>query len=248
MVSLHDIIAHKNKELTSSTSNWKAFRETFSWKKAKVLAEVKLASPTYDLSKEVSAKDLMGRYHSQLEICAYSILIDQTYFSWDIRRIEIAKEQKKLVLFKEFVKEKRQIEWAFYYWYDALLLLVKILSEVECLEYVHHCLDRNIYPIIEVDNEEDLVHLFDVCEKNDLSKKVWIWVNARNLSTMEIDISKHMRFAQKYAEQFKKNHMFAFSWVNEIKETQKYTWYYDGVLIWTSFVHKYHDLKHWKKE
>jgi indole-3-glycerol phosphate synthase len=79
------------------------------------------------------------------------------FFGGSIGNIELVRDTRKPTLFKEFVYTTQQIDGANYYGYDAVLLIKKIFSNTEELKkLVVYCLEKNIEPLIEVDNQADL--------------------------------------------------------------------------------------------
>lgn len=164
-------------------------------------------------------------------------MIDKKYFSWDINLWKIFKEKfKKPIFFKEFVIDKRQIDWASYFWYDALLLIKRVLDKQELIDLVIYTLSKEIYPIIEVDNIDDFEEILILSNSYDF----WIAINSRNLETMEIDKNIHFKIFEKYKEKLKKKYLFAFSWINNLEEINNYKWKFNWVLIWSYFMKNIH--------
>lgn len=236
---LDDIVSHKQQERIIFTPSWNRFKETFKNKQADVIAEVKVASPSFDLSDKVDVKKLIKRYGTQDRIKAMSILIDEKYFSWDITRAHMAKRRNKPLFFKEFIIEEAQIDGANYFWYDWCLILKKILTDEQSISLTKYALSKNIYPIIEVDNRTDLETVFGWCSHERWWCNVWIWLNCRNLWTMKLDPSVHMAYAQEYKKEYQHHTMFAFSGLSSLDESLEYRWSYDWVLIGTGLVKEF---------
>ena len=137
----------------------------------------------------------------------------------------------KPVLFKEFILDKKQIDWAKYYWYDAILLIKKILNDKDIIEFINYANNQNIFPIVEIDNEKDLNLILEF----DTNIDFWIALNARNLSTMKINQNFHFEIYNKYKTILKDKILFAFSWI-ESKHTKKYKNKFNWVLIGTDFM------------
>lgn len=231
---LDEITYNKRKELDWIKSDKDLFKKVFANKNASIIWEIKLSSPSNkDLAKWKNLDLIMDYYWTNKEIKAISNLIDKKYFSWDINRWPIFKEKyKKPIFFKEFIVDKKQIDGASYFWYDALLLIKRILKNNTLKEFINYTLDKNIYPIVEVDNEKDLKEIIKLSNSLDF----WISINSRNLSTMQIDNNSHINFYDKYKQNLDQKITFAFSWINNLKDTKKYKHKYNWVLIWTYFM------------
>lgn len=258
MSILNSIIANKKSELKTYSSNWNIFANTFKSKSANVIWEIKLASPSFDYSKKIDLEKIIKFYWTNGQIKWISILIDEKFFKWDINRIQLIKKFKKPILFKEFVIDEKQIDWAFYHWYDWLLLIKRILSDKKLKELLEYTLEKWIFPIVEVDNEKDLKSVLKFSNshsgltriKSPLSRhserneesipySFWIALNSRNLSTMTINKNFHFEMYEKYKKEFNKKIVFAFSGIKDLNEAKKYEWKFNGVLIGKGLVEKF---------
>ena len=152
--TLKEIIKNKGEEITQSRSNKDLFQKIFEKKTASIIGEVKIASPSYDYSELIEYTEIIDAYLEATNIKAISILIDKKFFQWDITRIKYLKEKwNKPTLFKEFIMSTSQIDWASYYWYDSVLLMKKTLAPSKLESFTKYSFDKNIFPIIEVDNK-----------------------------------------------------------------------------------------------
>ena len=234
---LAHILATKQTERSHIRSDRNHFRTVFQWKNAKIIGEIKPKKPLSE--KFCEASDIAEKLLANPHIAGFSILIDETFFGWDIRNIKLVRATWKPTLFKEFVYETAQIDWASYYGYDAVLLIKKIFDSPLLLGeglgegsdmagLVNYCLSKNIEPLIEVDNESDL----DEVLRNFSPEEISIGINCRNLDTMEIDRKKHFDF---WRDELQKYHTLALSGITDFAQVNKYRWKYDGVLIGTLF-------------
>lgn len=233
MSILDDIVAHKRASLAQKKSNAMRWEKLFGdrtnpW----IIAEIKLASPSFDLTESVDYDALVHYYCTDERIRGISILIDEAYFAGDIRRIDDIVDSSKPVLFKEFVIDSRQIDGASYYGYDGILLLARVLSDDELEALASYALEKNIMPFIEVDNRGDLERILWL----DALSRCVLWVNCRDLWTMEIDPAKHFSLIAWYEQQLEERVIFALSGVASFDDLPRYEGVYNGVLIWTSFV------------
>lgn len=231
---LDEIIKNKQKELSLFTSDKEKFKKIFSDKKASIIWEIKLASPKFDYSKNINLDKLMSFYWNNNKIKAVSNLIDSKYFSWDIKRGMLFKSiYNKPIFFKEFVIDKKQIDWASYFWYDAILLLERCLSNDKMLvEFIKYSNSKNIYPIVEVDNEEWFSRILNIWYDLDF----WIAINSRNLWNMKIDRNVYFDLYEKFKKNLWNRLVFAFSWIENLEQVSEYEWKCNWVLIWTYFI------------
>lgn len=230
---LQKIVENKIQELDSKKSNWQKFKEIFAEKNANIIWEIKVASPKFDYSKEINIEKVFEFYWENKEIKAISNLIDVSFFSWDINRWKIFKQKyNKPIFFKEFVVSKTQIDWANYFGYDAILLLERVLTEKELIEFVKYSNSKNIFPIIEVDTEIWLEKILN------LNLDCGIAINCRNLWTMEIDREKHFSIIKNYENKLKDKLVFAFSWIDNLKQVKEYKNIFNWVLVGSYFMNK----------
>lgn len=236
---LDKIVNSKKIYLDKYRSNKDLFKSAFIEKKANLIWEIKLASPKFDYSKEIDLEWLIDFYSNNNKISAISNLIDEKYFSWDIKNIKkINKWCSKPVFFKEFIIDKKQIDGASYYWYDWLLLIERILDDDDLIEFLKYSNWKNIFPIIEVDTYiwmKRVLHL-----KTDF--EFWIAINSRNLGTMEIDTKKHFLIYDKYKDLLSDKIVFAFSWIDNLDNISDYVWRFNWVLVGTYFMEQFKNI------
>ena len=242
MDTLERIVLNKRRELKKVRSDFNRFKQIFSKKEASVIWEIKLASPKFDYSQKINLKEVFDFYWNEKNIKAVSVLIDEKYFFGDIERgYNFKRIYDKPIFFKEFIIDKRQIDWASYFWYDGILLLKRVLSTEKIKELIEYSLEKDIFPIIEVDNEKDLEKVFNISPvlNKDWLIRWWIGINCRNLWTMEIDRNRHFDIYDKYKNELDDRIVFAFSWIDDLEQVKDYKWKYNGVLIGTTFMKRF---------
>jgi len=234
MTILDKIIKNKKQELEEKKSNWEKFKKIFEQKNANLIAEIKLASPKFDYSNNIDLEKVFKFYWENKDIKAISNLIDESFFAWDITRWKNFKQKyNKPIFFKEFVISKTQIDWASYFGYDAILLLERCLTEKELIEFSEYAIQKNIFPIIEIDTEIGLEKVLN------LNLNCWIAVNCRNLWNMEIDRKKHFSIIKNFENKLESILLFAFSWIDDLEQVKEYKWIYNGVLVGSYFMEKF---------
>jgi len=248
---LQKIVENKKQELENNKSNWQKFKKIFKEKNANIIWEIKIASPKFDYSDEINLEKVFEFYWKNNDIKAISNLIDEKYFSGNINRWKIFKQKyDKPIFFKEFVVSKTQIDWANYFGYDALLLLARVLDEEKLIEFIDYTNSKNIFPIVEVDCEEEMGRVLNIGEKIESEKSgypqgaplqdFWIAINCRNLWNMEIDRKKHFSIIKKFENKLKDKIIFAFSWIDNLEQVKEYRWIFNGVLVGSYFMESPH--------
>ena len=242
MNHLTTIISAKHAEVTSIKGSWENFRSLFSQKTASIIGEVKPFSPNNP--SIWNAEELIAKCCADARIKAISVLIDEAKFWWDVRRInKIRAQSDKPVLYKEFVIDKKQIDQAASFWYDAVLLIYRVFNQSNLSkiyggssdymkELMQYCRDRGIEPVVEFDDADDVNSFL----KSTTDRNFTIWINCRNLDTMEIDRRKHFEILERIEEDTSKLRIIAFSWIEKNEQVEEYVGKYDGVLIWSNIL------------
>jgi len=234
---LEKILLNKKEELEKVKSNWDLFKEVFVKKEANIIWEIKLNSPSWNISRNSleSLEKITSFYWENSQIKAVSNLIDKKFFSWDVNIWTNFKQKyNKPIFFKEFVISRKQIDWASYFGYDSLLLIKRILSKDVLMDFILYSKSKNIFPIVEVDNQKDFEEVLELLQDLDFA----VALNSRNLDTLEINKNFHFEIYEKFQNELKNKIIFAFSWINSEEEQEKYIWKFNWVLIWSYFINK----------
>lgn len=219
-------------ELQSNAEN---FKQLFSKKNAGIIWEIKIASPKFDYSQSINMEEVFKFYGETHAIKAVSNLIDTKYFKGSILRGSMFKKQyKKPIFFKEFVISKKQIDWAHFFWYDAILLLARVLDTERIIDFIKYANTKKIFPIVEVDCDEDTENILNIQNIQEFG----IAINCRNLWTMEIQREQHFNIVKKYKNQLKEKIVFAFSWIDNLNKITEYKGLFNGVLVGSYFMNK----------
>ncbi|MDQ7010170.1 MAG: hypothetical protein Q9M94_07840 [Candidatus Gracilibacteria bacterium] len=238
---LQKIIENKKEELENNKSNGKNFKKIFAKKDANIIGEIKIASPKFDYSNEINLEEVFKFYGENKDMKAISNLIDEKYFSGDILRGKNIKQKyNKPIFFKEFIISKTQIDGANYFGYDAILLLERVLSEKEIIDFSDYAIQKNIFPIIEIDTEKGLEKVLNLplLTKDGLGEGFGIAINCRNLGTMELDRKKHFSIIKNYEKFLENKLVFAFSGIDNLEQIKEYKNKFNGVLVGSYFMNK----------
>lgn len=227
----------------------------------KIIGEVKLASPKFDNSGSVDPEEMIRFYINNADVSAISFLLNKKYFKGNLECIRTLKELmrsewvRKPLFYKEFLIATNQIDQASGFGFDACLLIYKQLEYVAAEEhmtiaqfenYIRHLVNyansKNIFPIIEVDNVEDMGHVLAMHIAPD---QMWLGVNARELDTPNLVTDKniHVNVYNTYRDQMAPYIRFAFSWVEDLAEVAAYNNMYHACLIGTYFSDAFAKMK-----
>jgi indole-3-glycerol phosphate synthase len=147
-----------------------------------LIAEIKYASPSAGTIREKTDPITIGRIYERAGAAAISLLTDQKYFHGHLENLPGVKQAITLpVLRKDFIIDEIQIREALAWGADAILLIVRVLSEAQLKELLQVCHENGLAALVEVHDREDL-------EKALESKAEIIGINNRDLDTFEINL------------------------------------------------------------
>ena len=111
--------------------------------KINLIAEIKFASPSAGLIRPKTDPVNIGRIYEAAGSAAVSLLTDKRFFQGDLAQLPRLKRAISLpILRKDFIIDEVQIREAFLYGADAILLIARILSRQQLVEFVSMCRDR----------------------------------------------------------------------------------------------------------
>jgi indole-3-glycerol phosphate synthase len=163
------------------------------WQKGPLalIAEIKRASPSAGLIRERSDIGKTAEEYQRGGACAISIVTEARYFWGDLSFLGMTKEAVPLpVLQKDFIVDPLQVYEGRAAGADSILLIAAILGREELEELVELTRSLNLFPLVEVHDEEDL-------EKVSLLKLSTLGINNRNLKTLEVDLGTTERLIRK---------------------------------------------------
>lgn len=240
---LLDIIKKKQESLSSKTtaSKEKIQQKAQSAKKAvgfkdkilgapsiAIIAEIKLASPTHP---ELGTPDDIVQRAIEYESAgadAVSVVIEKDFFKGDIAFIPKLAENIKLpILEKDFVIDAHQIYEGKMVGASAILLIARLVDVQKLQAFVETAKKIGIEPIVEINSLEDL-------QKAQTTTTSIIAVNARDLTTFEVNVDTACKLLTRIPDRFIK---LGFSGVNSSEEVKKYkSAGAKGVLVGTSLM------------
>ncbi|KQR54544.1 indole-3-glycerol phosphate synthase [Leifsonia sp. Leaf336] len=160
--------------------------------RVKIIAEVKRASPSRgDLAAIPDPAALASLYETG-GASAISVLTEERRFKGSLADLEAVRAAVSLpVLRKEFVADPYQVLEARAAGADLVLLIVAALDQPRLVELHGLISDLGMTALVEAHTEEELSRAFDTGAQ-------LVGVNARNLSTFELDRDLFGRLADRY--------------------------------------------------
>ncbi len=147
-----------------------------------VIAEVKRASPSKGtINPHLNPADYAAACERGGAV-ALSVLTDQSFFQGSLDDLTSARQSIRLpVLRKDFLISAYQIYESAVAGADAVLLIVRILSQQQLVDYLGLCSELGLDALVEVHTEQDL-------ETASTAGARLIGINNRNLKTFETDV------------------------------------------------------------
>lgn len=160
--------------------------------RVKIIAEVKRASPSRGDLADIPDPAALAALYESGGASAISVLTEERRFKGSLADLEAVRAAVTLpVLRKEFVAEPYQVLEARAAGADLVLLIVAALDQQRLVELHDLIADLGMTALVEAHTEDELSRAFDTGAK-------LVGVNARNLSTFELDPDLFGRLADRY--------------------------------------------------
>jgi indole-3-glycerol phosphate synthase len=146
-----------------------------------ILAEIKFKSPSAGpLSTDLSVAKRAEAYE-RAGASVVSVLCDSTFFGGTYEHLTEARDHCELpLLCKEFVLDEVQLDWAYAFGADFVLLIARCLGPVDLCRLHAAAVERDLTPLVEIATKEEAAWV------KALGAQV-IGVNARDLDTLIMD-------------------------------------------------------------
>lgn len=175
-------------ERLSHSPKTKDFRTALRTPGISIIAEIKRRSPSRGdiLPADVDAVEVAAIYE-QAGARAISVLVDKRYFGGSLEDLnKVANHTKLPCLCKEFIIDPYQIYEARTMGADAILLIVRILTDDELKSFLQEASRLEMAALVETHNEEEI--------KRALNAGAHIvGINNRDLDTLEVNIQTTMQ-------------------------------------------------------
>ncbi len=149
-----------------------------------LIAEIKRASPSKgDMLPDVEAVQLAALYEAN-QARAISVLTDKKYFKGTLEDLTTVHQHVAIpCLRKEFIIDEYQIYEARAAQADAILLIVRILDDVQLREYRLLAYELGMGVLVETHTEAEIERAIE-------SSAHIIGINNRDLDTLEVDVMR----------------------------------------------------------
>lgn len=149
--------------------------------RVRIIAEVKRASPSRGALAEIPDPAVLARQYETGGASAISVLTEERRFGGSLNDLEAVREAVSVpVLRKDFIATEYQVLEARAAGADIVLLIVAALEPKRLSELGAFITELGMTPLVETHSAEELKRAADMGAR-------LIGVNARNLSTFELD-------------------------------------------------------------
>jgi len=157
----------------------------------KLITEIKFRSPSAGALSSVLSVAERARAYQRAGASMISVLCDKSFFDGAFSHLAEARAACELpLLCKEFVIDESQLDAAAAYGADAVLLIVRCLSEERLQQLTRAARERKLEPFVEVVTEEESQMAISAGAS-------LIGVNARDLDTLVMDAERAARVLSK---------------------------------------------------
>jgi indole-3-glycerol phosphate synthase len=197
---LQTIIEEKRKLISEEKKNFPrgefrekaSLRKTFSLKKSLleksfgIIAEIKRASPSAGVIEEnLDIKKTALAYRS-MNVSGISVLTCEPFFRGSTEDLKVVRENVDIpLLMKDFVIDSFQIYKGRASGADAILLILRILSDKDFLNFMDISEKLMMETVVEVHTKEELDRALSLVKNWDNSI---LGINNRNLNTLKTDL------------------------------------------------------------
>lgn len=156
-----------------------------------VIAEFKRSSPSKGEINHGIQPEKQAKLYEEAGASMISVLTDEPFFKGTMGDLAAVREAVDLpILNKDFIIDPIQIDRAYVYGADVILLIVVALSDEQLNSLNNHAVSLGLEVLVEVHNEEEL-------ERAQVIHPKLIGVNNRNLNTFDVSVETTERLAKK---------------------------------------------------
>lgn len=184
---LTDITKQKRREIDELKKS-SSFMEALSGESIHLICEIKKASPSRGMIKDVSARE-MAKIYEEAGADAISVLTESNFFRGSIEDLKAAAEVTKIpVLRKDFILDKVQVYESKIFGASSFLLITSCLEVSTLKELIDVGRELGMEPLVEVGSEKDI-------EKALKAGAKIIGINSRDLETLKVDKTRFEKLA-----------------------------------------------------
>lgn len=156
----------------------------------RIIAEIKRASPSEGLLREIFDPRSLAQDYSGGGASALSVVTEEDYFEGDLMYLRRARGHMPLpVMRKDFLVAPYQVYQARLFNADAVLLMASVLDDDDLRLMLDVTRELGMAALVETHDEPEMVRVLD-------TRARLIGLNNRNLKTMEISLSQTERLAR----------------------------------------------------
>jgi indole-3-glycerol phosphate synthase len=155
-----------------------------------LIAEVKKASPSKGVLIEGFDPVALAATYADNGAAAISVLTDEPFFQGSLEYLARIRQQVDVPLLrKDFIIDPYQIDQAYLFGADLVLLIVAALADEQMADLCASATGHGLTPLVEVHNETEM-------ERALVLNPALIGINNRDLKTFEVDLQTTARLAK----------------------------------------------------
>lgn len=151
-----------------------------------IIAEIKRASPSAGVIEENLDVKKTALTYKSMDVSGISVLTCEPFFKGSTEDLKAVREAVDIpLLMKDFIIDSFQIYKGRLAGADAVLLILKILSEKDFLNFMDTAEKLMMEAVVEIHTREELDRVLKLVKNRD---NFILGINNRNLDTLEIDL------------------------------------------------------------
>lgn len=184
----------KIKSLMAGLPRTRNFSKALPWGKLSLIAEMKKASPSAGIIMAKYEPVYLAKTYEENGAAALSVLTDVKFFQGQLHHIKEAKESTTIpIMRKDFIVDEAQIYESRIAGADAILLIVRILTEEQLKQYLATAQELGLECLVEVHNEAEVEQALKVEAKI-------IGINNRDLDSLKVNFNTTLKILDKFPE------------------------------------------------
>lgn len=154
-----------------------------------VIAEIKPASPTAGLLRQIEDAGPLARDYAAAGACGVSVLTEPRFFRGSLEGLRQASGTGVPVLRKDFLFDPAQVRESYFYGADSVLLIASFFSAGRLARMIASCRAYGMEPLVEVHDRDDIGRAASA------GARLYA-INNRDRRTMQVDRSRTPRLAR----------------------------------------------------